>query len=79
MLLNGTDGGNGNATSFRDRPASSYPVIGLNLGKLEPGKYEVKWIIQPLVFTKFDGDGKALDTNWPMDERRPTRNRPNRT
>ena len=46
-----------------------YPVIGLNLGKLEPGKYDVKWIIQPLVFAKFDGDGKALDTNWPKDER----------
>ena len=46
-----------------------YPVIGLNLGKLEPGKYEVKWISQPLVFTKFDGDGKALDSNWPKDER----------
>ena len=46
-----------------------YQVIGLNLGKLEPGKYEVKWIIQPLVFAKFDGDGKALDSNWPKDER----------
>jgi hypothetical protein len=46
-----------------------YEVIGLNLGKLEPGKYEVKWIIQPLVFTKFDGDGKALNMNWPKDER----------
>src|SRR5262245_30199045 len=47
-----------------------YPVIGLNLGKLEPGKYEVKWITQPMVFSKFDGDGKALPTNWPKDERR---------
>ena len=46
-----------------------YPVIGLNLGKLEPGKYEAKWIIQPLLFAKFDGDGKALDNNWPKDER----------
>jgi hypothetical protein len=46
-----------------------YQVIGLNLGKLEPGKYEVKWIIQPLVFTKFDGDGKPLPENWPQDER----------
>ena len=46
-----------------------YSVIGLELGKLEPGKYEVKWIIQPLVFTMFDGDGKALDNNWPKDER----------
>lgn len=46
-----------------------YPVIGLNLGKLEPGKYEVKWIIQPLLFARFDGDGKALENNWPRDER----------
>ena len=46
-----------------------YPVIGLNLGKLEPGKFDVKWIIQPLVFAKFDGDGKPIDTNWPQDER----------
>lgn len=46
-----------------------YQVIGVNLGKLEPGKYETKWITQPLVFAKFDGDGKALDSNWPKDER----------
>jgi hypothetical protein len=46
-----------------------YPVIGLNLGKLEPGKYQVKWITRPLVFARFDGDGKALATNWPRDER----------
>src|SRR5262245_1976687 len=46
-----------------------YPAIGVNLGKLEPGKYEVKWILQPLVFSKFDGDGKPVDSNWPADER----------
>lgn len=46
-----------------------YPVIALNLGKLEAGKYETKFILQPLVFNKFDGDGKALDANWPKDER----------
>lgn len=51
------------------RNFTGYEVIGLNLGKLEPGKYEAKWIVQPLVFSKFDGDGKALTTNWPMDER----------
>jgi hypothetical protein len=51
------------------RNFTCYHVIGVNLGKLEPGKYEVKWIIQPLVFAKFDGDGKALDKNWPKDER----------
>jgi hypothetical protein len=47
-----------------------YQVIGLNLGKLEPGKYETKWIVQPLAFAQFDGDGKALDSNWSRDERK---------
>ncbi|HEX5102492.1 MAG TPA: hypothetical protein VFV87_01695, partial [Pirellulaceae bacterium] len=28
-------------------------VLGVNLGKLEPGKYQTKWILQPLQFTKF--------------------------
>lgn len=51
------------------RNFTGYEVIGLNLGKLEPGKYEAKWIVQPLVFTKFDGDGKPLNSNWPKDER----------
>ena len=51
-----------------------YPVIALNVGKLEPGAYEAKWIIQPLVFAKFDGDGKALDSNWPKDERPAAKN-----
>ena len=46
-----------------------YQVIGLNLGKLEAGKYEVKWTTQPLVFSTFDGDAKAIDTNFPKDER----------
>ena len=45
-----------------------HQVIGLNLGKLEPGKYEAKWIIQPLTFTRFEGDGKP-ENNWPRDER----------
>ncbi|MBM3994486.1 MAG: hypothetical protein FJ303_10100 [Planctomycetes bacterium] len=51
------------------RNFSYYQVIGINLGKLQPGMYDVQWILQPLTFTKFDGDGKMLDTNWPMDER----------
>jgi hypothetical protein len=45
-----------------------YQVLAVNLGKLEPGKYEAKWILQPFVFSKFDGDGKALEKNWPKDE-----------
>lgn len=44
-----------------------YSALGVNLGKLEPGKYEVKCVIKPLVFTKFEGDGKPND-NWPKDE-----------
>lgn len=51
------------------RNFTCYHVIGLNLGKLEAGRYEVKWINQPFVFSKFDGDGKALDKNWAKDER----------
>ena len=51
------------------RNFTCYQVIGVKLGKLEPGKYEVTWKIQPLVFAKFEGDGKALDSNWPNDER----------
>lgn len=46
-----------------------YQVIAVNLGKLEPGQYEATWILQPLEFTKFDGDGKALDASFPKDER----------
>jgi hypothetical protein len=45
-----------------------YGVFGVNLGKLEPGKYEAKWIVQPLAFKQFEGDGRPMD-NWPKDER----------
>lgn len=45
-----------------------YSVMGVNLGKLEPGQYEAKWIIQPLAFRQFEGDGRPTD-NWPKDER----------
>jgi hypothetical protein len=51
------------------RNFSYYQVIAVKLGTLEAGKYDVKWVTQPLVFSKFDGDGKALDANWPSDER----------
>ena len=44
-----------------------YSVVGVNLGKLEPGKYEARCIIKPLVFAKFEGDGRPND-NWPRDE-----------
>jgi hypothetical protein len=46
-----------------------YPVIALNLGKLEAGRYDVTWTLHPYAFAKFDGDGKALDANWPADEK----------
>lgn len=44
-----------------------YSVFGLNLGKLEAGTYEVKWIIHPLTFKQFEGDGRPTD-HWPKDE-----------
>lgn len=52
------------------RNFTHYQVIAVNLGKLEAGKYDVKWLLQPHEFAKFDGDGKALDANFPKDERR---------
>ena len=52
-----------------------YGVFGVNLGKLPPGKYEAKWIVQPLAFKQFEGDGRPtrqIDNrpvdNWPKDE-----------
>jgi hypothetical protein len=51
------------------RNFTAYEVIAVNLGKLEPATYEARWVLQPLTFTKFDGDGKPLVGNWPKDER----------
>ncbi|HUG92886.1 MAG TPA: hypothetical protein VML55_18740 [Planctomycetaceae bacterium] len=42
-------------------------VVGVNLGRLEAGAYEARWIIKPLVFNKFDEPRRA--DNWPVDER----------
>jgi len=52
-----------------------YHVYGVNLGKLPPGDYDAKWVIAPLTFKQFEGDGrpasfasgKQLD-NWSKDE-----------
>lgn len=44
-------------------------VLGVNLGPLEPGKYEAKWIVQPLEFTKFDRPARMGEANWPDDDR----------
>ncbi len=46
-----------------------YPVIAVNLGKLEEGKYDVHWVVKPLAFAQFEGDGKATPGNWPKDEK----------
>jgi hypothetical protein len=44
----------------------------VNLGKLPPGKYKAKWIVQPLEFRTFEGNGRPIDENrtenWPKDE-----------
>ena len=45
-----------------------YHVFGVNLGKCEPGKYEVKCMIVPLAFSQFEGSGQVKD-NWPKDDR----------
>ena len=46
-----------------------YPVIAVNLGKLEEGKYDVQCVVKTVTFTHFDGDGKALPANWPKEEK----------
>jgi hypothetical protein len=44
-----------------------YQVEAVNLGKLPPGNYTAKWIIQPLEFTRYEDPGQPRD-NWPKDE-----------
>lgn len=49
-----------------------YGVLAVNLGKLPAGNYQVKWVVEPLTFTKFDGDGRPFGKNgkpqnWPAD------------
>jgi hypothetical protein len=51
-----------------------YGVLAVNLGKLPAGSYTMKWIVEPLTFTKFDGDGRpfarhGVPQNWPADPR----------
>jgi hypothetical protein len=46
-----------------------YGVWGVNLGKLPPGEYQATWVVQPLVFKQFEGDGRPLPENWSKDER----------
>jgi hypothetical protein len=51
------------------RNFTKHHLLGVSLGKLEPGAYEVTWSVRPMVFTKFEGDGKPADANWPADEK----------
>ncbi len=49
-----------------------YGVLAVNLGKLPAGDYSVKWVVEPLAFTKFDGDGRPFakggrPQGWPAD------------
>lgn len=49
-----------------------YNVLGVKLGQLAPGTYQVTWIIKPLEFKQFAGDGRPRDAqrreNWPRNE-----------
>jgi hypothetical protein len=49
-----------------------YEVDAVNLGKLPPGAYTVKWIVKPLTFKQLEKPREAQNnyqTNWPMDDR----------
>ncbi|MBP6783306.1 MAG: hypothetical protein KA152_05920 [Verrucomicrobiales bacterium] len=50
-----------------------YEVLAVNLGKLPAGDYTAKWVVEPLEFKLFDGDGKPQSRdgkpqNRPKDE-----------
>lgn len=49
-----------------------YGVLAVKLGSLPVGTYTVEWVVEPLVFSKFDGDGRpfaknGIPRNWPAD------------
>jgi hypothetical protein len=49
-----------------------YGVLAVNLGGLPAGDYTVKWVVEPLAFAKFDGDGRPFakggrPQGWPLD------------
>lgn len=55
-----------------------YNVYEVNLGKLPPGQYEAKWVIKPLTFREFEGDGRPRGQraeNWSKNEK-PTDKKP---
>lgn len=48
-----------------------YEVDAVNLGKLEPGDYTVKWVVKPLGFKQLEKPREAISdykTNWPTDD-----------
>jgi len=48
-----------------------YEVTAVNLGKLPPGDYTVKWIVKPLTFKQLEKPREAMQnyqTNWPVDD-----------
>ncbi|MCB1077897.1 MAG: hypothetical protein KDM63_09545 [Verrucomicrobiae bacterium] len=48
-----------------------YEVSAVNLGKLPPGDYSVKWIVKPRVFKQLEKPREAQNnyqTNWPTDD-----------
>jgi type II secretory pathway pseudopilin PulG len=48
-----------------------YEVNAVNLGKLTPGDYTVKWIVKPFAFKQLEKPREAQNnyqTNWPTDE-----------
>jgi hypothetical protein len=49
-----------------------YEVLGVNLGKLPPGDYSVRWIVNPLTFKQLEKPAQPnrdRKDNWPIDER----------
>ncbi len=56
-----------------------YEVVAVNLGKLPPGNYSVKWVVYPHTFKQLEKPqqpNKDSKENWPIDEqpssRKPT-------
>jgi hypothetical protein len=48
-----------------------YEVVAVNLGKLPPGDYNVKWVVQPMTFKQLEKPAQPnrdKKENWPMDE-----------
>jgi hypothetical protein len=49
-----------------------YEVAAVNLGRLPPGSYTVKWIVRPVAFRQLEKPREAQNnyqSNWPIDDR----------